>query len=102
MRCKHCLRDVTQYGLLGYCAQCGVWYKAQGEEIKGVYMLCSTKKDNPEKCDLVVHGVFTGANELPESGETHIATNKMPNVRKADKVCASCANKHFIATEDTR
>jgi hypothetical protein len=101
MKCKHCLRDVTQYGSLSYCAQCGVWYKAQGEEIKGVYMLCSTKKDNPEKCDLVVQGVFTGANELPEIGETHIATDRMPNVRKADKICASCANKHFISTEET-
>jgi len=57
MICKHCLKEVTQYAPLGYCAQCGVWYKAEGEEIKGVYMLCSTKKDNPEKCNLVVQGL---------------------------------------------
>ncbi len=96
MICKHCLKDVTKYDLLGYCAQCGVWYKAEGEEIKGVYMLCSTKIDNPEKCNLVVQGLFTGAEELPESGEKPIATSRMPNVRKADKICVSCADKHFV------
>jgi hypothetical protein len=96
MICKHCLKDVRQYALLGYCAQCGVWYKAEGEEIKGVYMLCSTKEDNPEKCNLVVQNLFIGAEELPESGEKPIATSRMPNVRKADKICVSCANKHFV------
>jgi len=87
---------VTQYNPLGYCAQCGVWYKAEGEEIKGVYMLCSTKEDYPEKCNLVVQNLFTGAEELPESGKKPIATAKMPNVRKADKICVSCAHKHFV------
>jgi len=96
MICKHCRRDVKQYDHLGHCAQCGVWYKAEGEEIKGVYMLCSTKEDNPEKCNLVVQGLFIGEEELPESGETRIATAKMPNVRKADKICVSCAHKHFV------
>ncbi len=96
MICKHCRQDMTQYGLLGYCAQCGVWYKAEGEEIKGVYMRCSTKIDNPEKCNLVIQGLFIGAEELPESGEKPIATTRMPNVRKADKICVSCADKHFV------
>jgi hypothetical protein len=96
MRCKHCLKDVTRYDPLGYCAQCGVWYKAEGEEIKGVYMLCSTKEDNPEKCNLVVQNLFIKADELPESGEKPIATARMPNIRKADKICVSCANKHFV------
>ncbi len=96
MICKHCLKAVTQYNPLGYCAQCGVWYKAESEEIKGVYMLCSTRKDNPEKCNLVVQSVFIGAEELPESGEAPIATTRMPNVRKADKICVSCADKHFV------
>jgi hypothetical protein len=59
-------------------------------------MLCSTKEDNPEKCNLVVQGVFIGAEELPESGEKPIATSRMPNVRKADKICVSCADKHFV------
>ncbi len=95
MRCKHCLKDVTQYDPLGYCAQCGVWYKAEGEEIKGVYMLCSTRKDNPEKCNLVIQNLFIRAEELPESGEKPIATTRMPNVRKADKICVSCVDKHF-------
>ncbi len=95
MICKHCLKDVTQYAPLGYCAQCGVWYKAEGDEIKGVYMLCSTRKDNPEKCNLVVQNLFIRAEELPESGETNIATARMPNVRKADQICVSCADKHF-------
>ena len=96
MICKHCLKGVTQYGSLGSCAQCGVWYKDEGEQIKGVYMLCSTKEDNPEKCNLVVQSLFTGAEELPESGEKPIATSRMPNVRKADKICVSCADKHFV------
>ncbi len=96
MICKQCLKDMTQYNPLGYCAQCGVWYNAAGEEIKGVYMLCSTKEDNPEKCNPVVQGVFIGAEELPESGEKPIATSRMPNVRKADKICVSCADKHFV------
>ncbi len=95
MLCKHCQKDMTQYNPLSYCAQCGVWYKAEGEEIKGVYMLCSTRKDNPEKCNLVVQSLFIGAEELPESGEKPIATSRMPNVRKADKICVSCADKHF-------
>jgi hypothetical protein len=102
MICKHCLQEVKQYDRLGYCDRCGVWYKAEGEEIKGVYMLCSTKEDNPEKCDLVIQGVFIGEEELPESGEPRIPTAKMPNVRKADKVCASCAYKRFVLTKDTR
>ena len=59
MICKHCLKEVTQYDPLGYCAQCGVWYKAEGEEIKGVYMLCSTREDNPEKCNLVEQSMYT-------------------------------------------
>jgi hypothetical protein len=96
MTCKHCHRDVKQYDCLGYCDQCGVWYKADGEEIKGVYLLCTTRKENPEKCDLIIQGVFIGAEELPESEETNIPTAKMPNVRKADKICASCAYKHFV------
>ena len=96
MICKHCLKDVKQYAPLGYCDQCGIWYKAEGEEIKGVYMLCSTRDDNPGKCNLVVQNLFTRSEELPESGETHIATAKRPNVRKADKICVSCAYKHFV------
>ncbi len=96
MICKHCLKDVTQYTPLGYCAQCGVWYKAEGEEIKGVYMFCSTRDDNPEKCNLVVQSQFIGAEELPKSGEKPIATARMPNIRKADKICVSCADKHFV------
>ena len=96
MICKHCFKDVMQYNPLGYCAQCGVWYKAEGEEIKGVYMLCSTREDNPEKCNLVVQRLFVGAEELPKSGEAPIGTTRMPNVRKADKICVSCADKHFV------
>ncbi len=95
MICRHCSKDVTQYHPLGYCAQCGVWYKAEGEERKGVYMLCSTRRDNPEKCTLVVQGLFIRSEELPESGETNIATARMPNVCKADKICVSCPDKHF-------
>jgi len=34
--------------------------------------------------------------ELPESGEIPIAPTSMTNVRKADKICASCGNKHFV------
>jgi hypothetical protein len=59
-------------------------------------MLCSTRDDSPEKCTLVVQNLFTGAEELPEGEERHIATQKRPNVRKADKICVSCANKHFV------
>lgn len=96
MICKNCLRDVTQYGPLGYCAQCSVWYKAEGEEIEGVYMLCSTKDDNPEKCDPFVQGLLMRVEELPKSGEIPIALTSMTNVRKADKICVSCENKHIV------
>ncbi|NIM59324.1 MAG: hypothetical protein GTO16_10330 [Candidatus Aminicenantes bacterium] len=102
MICKYCLQDVKQYDVLGYCDRCGLWYKAEGEEIKGVYMLCSTRKDNPEKCNLVIQRLFVGAEELPESGEPHIATAKRPNVRKADKICVSCADKRFVLKKETR
>jgi hypothetical protein len=96
MKCKHCLKDVTQHDPLGYCTQCNVWYKAEGEEIEGVYMLCSTKDNNPEQCDPFVQSLLMGMEELPESGEMPIAPTSMTNFRKADKICVSCANKHFV------
>ena len=96
MICKHCLKDVTQDGPLGYCAQCSVWYKAEGEEIEGVYMFCSTKDDNPEKCDPFVQSLLMRGEELPVSGEIPIAPTSMTNARKADKICVSCENKHFV------
>ncbi len=94
MVCKHCLKDVTQYGTLGHCAQCSVWYKAEGEEIEAVYMHCSNKND-PEKCDPFVQDLLMISKEIPEGGEIPIAQTTLTNIRKADKICASCANKHF-------
>lgn len=96
MICKHCLKDVTQYGTLGYCAQCGEWYKAEGVEIEGVYTLCSTKDDAPEKCDPFVQSLLMKGEELPKSVGLPIAPTSMSNIHKADKICVSCANKHFI------
>ncbi len=101
MICKHCLKDVTQYDPFGYCTQCSVWYKADGEEISGVYMHCSTKDDNPEKCDPFVQSLIMKVEELPDSGAIPIAPTSMTNFRKADKICASCANKHFVLTKAT-
>jgi hypothetical protein len=96
MICKHCLKDATWYGSLGYCAQCDVWYKAEGEEIMGVYLLCSTKDDSPEKCDPFVQSLIPGMEALEDGEGIPIAPTTMTNVRKADKICASCANKHFV------
>ena len=96
MICKHCLKDVTLYDPLGYCAQCNVWYKAEGEEIEGVYMLCSTKKDNPEKCNPFVQSLLIRHEEVPDGEGIPIAPTSMTNSRKADKVCVSCPNKHFV------
>ena len=101
MICKHCLKDVTQYDPFGYCAQCSVWYEAEGEKIIGVYMHCSTKDDNPEKCDPFVQGLIPRIKELSDSEGIPIAPTSMTNFRKADKTCASCANKHFVLTKAT-
>ena len=101
MICKHCLKDVTLYDPLGYCAQCSVWYNAEGEEKEEVYRFCSTKKDNPEKCKQEVKSLFIKAKESPESGEVFITQTSMTNVRKADKACVSCANKNFVLTKAT-
>ena len=101
MICKHCLKDVTQNDPLGYCAQCSAWYKAEGEEIIGVYMLCSTKDDNPEKCDPFVQSLLTRMEELQEGEGPPIAPTGLNNSRKADKICVSCANKHFVLTKAT-
>ena len=96
MICKHCLKDVTQYDHLGYCAQCGVWYEAEGEEIIGAYMRCSTKDDNPEKCDPFVQSLIPGMGEVQDGEPISIAQTGMDNSRKADKICVTCANKHFV------
>lgn len=96
MICKHCHQDVTQYGTLGYCAQCSEWYKAEGVEIEGVYMLCSTKDNDPEKCDPFVQSLLMKVEELPESVGPPIAPTSMTNLRKADKICVSCVTKHFV------
>ena len=95
MICKHCFKDVTPYGPLGCCGQCSVWYKSEGEEIKGVYLLCSTKDDSPEKCDPFVQSLIPRAKKLSDSEGIPIAPTTMTNILKADKVCVSCANKHF-------
>ncbi len=102
MICKHCLKDATWYGPLGYCAQCSVWYKAEGEEVSGVYRLCSTKDDDPEKCDPFVQSLIPGMEELQEGEGPPIAPTSMTNDRKADKICVTCANKHFVLTKATR
>ena len=96
MICKHCLKDVTLYDPFGYCAQCSAWYKAEGEEIIGVYMLCSTKDDSPEKCKPFVQSLLRPMEELQEGEGPPIAQTGMNNSRKADKICASCPNKHFV------
>jgi hypothetical protein len=101
MICKHCLKDVTLDDPFGYCAQCSAWYEAEGEEIIGVYMHCSTKDDDPEKCDPFVQSLLMRHEELPESGEIPIAPTGLNNSRKADKICASCANKNFDLTKAT-
>ena len=96
MICKHCLKDATWYGPFGYCAQCSAWYKAEGEEIIGVYMLCSTKDDSPEKCKPFVQRLILGMEALEDGEAIPIAQTSMTNDRKADKICVSCANKHFV------
>jgi len=101
MICKHCLEDVAQHDPLGYCAQCNAWYKAEGEEIIGVYMLCSTKDDDPEKCDPFVQSLLMRMEELQDSEPIPIAPTGLTNSRKADKICVSCANKHFVLTKLT-
>ncbi len=101
MICKHCLKEATENDPFGYCAQCSVWYIAEGEEISGVYLLCSTKDDDPEKCDPFVQSLIPRMEKLPDSGEIPIAQTGLNNSRKADKICASCANKHFVLTKAT-
>lgn len=95
MVCIHCLKDIVDYGPLGYCAQCSVWYKAEGKEIEGIYMLCSTKDDEPEKCNEFVQSLIMRVEEVPESGEITIVPTTLKNIYKADKICAFCETKHF-------
>jgi len=96
MVCASCLQDIAQYGPLGYCESCGLWYKEEGEKVDGVYEFCSTKDNDPELCDSFVRSLLMRVEEVPEGEEIPIAPTTLDNIRQADRICASCEAKNFL------
>lgn len=96
MICIHCLKDAVEYGPLSYCKQCKVWYEDEGEEINGVYLHCTTKGPDPEKCNDFVQSLIMRPVEIQEGEEIPIADTTMDNIRRADEICAACENKNFV------
>lgn len=96
MICKHCLEDLVEYGPLGYCPRCGVWYKEEGVEELGVYEYCTTKDSDPELCDDFIRSLDFRPVETPGGEDIPIVNTTIANMRRADKICAECENKNFV------
>ncbi len=97
MVCMCCLRDVVvEYGPLGYCKQCKIWYKEEGEEVQGVYDYCTTKNSEPERCNEFVQSLIIRPAEIQEGEEIPIVNTTIANMRQADQICAECGNKNFV------
>jgi len=96
MQCMHCLRDVVEYGPLGYCKQCRVWYKEEGKEMQGVYDYCTTKNSEPERCKEFIQSLIFQSVEIQEGEEIPIVDTTIANMCQADQICAECENKNFI------
>ena len=96
MQCMHCLKDVEEYGPLGYCEQCKVWYKEEGEKVQGVYDYCTTKNSEPERCNEFIQSLIRGKGKIQEGEEIPIADTTLDNMRRADQICAACENKNFV------
>lgn len=96
MQCMHCLRDVVEYGHLGYCEHCRIWYEAESEEINGVYLFCTTKDSEPERCDDFVQSLLMRPSEISPGENIPIVNTTLDNIRRADQICAACENKNFV------
>ena len=96
MTCMYCLQDVEEYGPLGYCERCRVWYRKEGEEIQAVYRNCITAKSAPERCNEFVQSLLMRGEELPDSGEIPLPNITLNNIHRADMICAACENKNFV------
>lgn len=79
-----------------YCEGCSVWYNVEGEEVEGIYEFCSTKDDAPELCNSFINSLLIRVEEVPPGGEIPIAQTTLTNIKKADKICASCKHKNFV------